>query len=208
MKLRSILLFCGLLTGLAGAVLAGEDPRFSKSFAMDEFSAAGLQKISSDQVAILDALVRRDEAAALQTTPAHPRAALFSQRLSADERANAGLPLLTAAEIARIDAQVARLENLAAPASAALATAGGSLAPTAAPAYRALPQIHGSVSLFYGTGSRGYSSQGYSVDLIYHDPDHDYTITAGYSEVRSKGRLFRRDCPGADPLEAAPPFRQ
>ncbi len=196
MKLRATLLLCSLLTGLTGTVLAGEDARFSKSFGTEEFSAAGLPKLTSDQVAILDALVRRDEEAAWHTTPMHPRAALFSQRLSADERINIGINLLTASEIARLDAQVARQENTVVSAAVVPATAAGSAAQTATPAYKALPQIHGSFSLFYGTGSHGFSTQGAAVDLIYHDPDHGYTITAGYAEIRAKGQFIRRDCPG------------
>jgi hypothetical protein len=211
MKLRSLLLRCSLLIGLAGAALAGDDTRFSKSLASTEAAAAGFQKLTSDQVAILDALVRRDESAALQSNPNRPRAALFSQRLSADERANAGLNLLTAAEVAQIDTRVAQLETPAVPATVALTgPAGGS--PTVTPARRPLPQIHGSISLLYGTGARGYSAQGAALDLIYHDPDRNYTITAGYSEMRTKGRPFRRDCPGAysaaEPTGAVPPFKQ
>jgi hypothetical protein len=212
MKLRALLVIISLLIGLVGSVLADEDTRLSKSFATADFSATGLQKLSLDQVAILDALARRDEAATLTAAPTHPRAALFSQRLSAEERANTGFNLLTTAEIARIDAQVARLENHNAPASVDTDSSGGSVAQAATPACKALPKVHGSFSLFYGTGSRGYSTQGASVDLVYHDPDHGYTITAGYAEIRTKGRLVRRACPGAyspaDSPVGARPFPQ
>lgn len=198
MKLFATLVFFGFLLGMtAVAGSAGETARFSQTFPVAEFADSGLEKLTSDQLAILDALVRRDDAMSARTNPAHPRAALFSQRLSADERTNIGFSLLTLAEIAHIDAQVSRLESINSQTSPSSAISGGSTAVTETRAYKTAREIHGLISLLYGTGGHGFRAQGASIDLVYHDPDHNYTITAGYSELRTKGLFVRRDCPGA-----------
>ena len=66
------------------------------------------ERLTSDQIAVIDALIRRDLAA--QLTPRRgdaPPAARFSQRLSDDERRNAGLAALSGPEIERLDALIA-----------------------------------------------------------------------------------------------------
>ena len=95
-----------LLTGLllAGAAHAAEAPelRFSQALPAADAAASGLPRLSSDEVAVIDALVRRDTAARLAPSSATPPAA-FSMRLTADERRTAGLTRLAPAELARLD---------------------------------------------------------------------------------------------------------
>src|SRR5882724_1394380 len=102
--LRTLLSLGSCMTFLVTFALAAEDIRLSKTLALGEFADAGLQHLTSDQIAILDALVRRDMAANLRVPAAkETRAARFTQRLSADERKNAGLTLLTADQLVRLD---------------------------------------------------------------------------------------------------------
>lgn len=194
MKLRATLLLCGLLTGLAAAASAGDEASFSKTLATAEFGDAGLNKLSSDQLAILDALVRIDETTLLRYKPSRQRAAQFSQRLTAEQRASVGLSSLAAEDVAVLDRQVARLENPDA-STATASTSTGKNSATDVPSQKRAPEIHGTISLLYGTGGHGYSAQGGAIDLFYHDPEHHYTISAGYAEFRVKGQFIRRDCP-------------
>jgi hypothetical protein len=165
------------------------DTRFSQTLAISERAEIGFNRLSSDQVAALDALVRRDLAAqsAAQTSdPAPP--ARFSQRLTADERKVAGLTLLNEKELTRFDALVAQH------ASAALARVllappvfvprGMVQLPTEA---KRAAEIHGSMTLSYGWGKGGYSNKTGAVELNYVDPVHNLAITFGYAESHIKG---------------------
>jgi len=107
MKLLSVLVFAFAALS-AGAEPASDASRFSKTMAPDEFTAIGLNRLSSDQLGILDALVRHDAAYVAPVRPTAPRAPRFSQRLSADERRNAGLALLDENQLVRLDNDVAR----------------------------------------------------------------------------------------------------
>ena len=109
MKPWATLLVCGLLAGGPAGTRAADTPalpRFSQLLATPDRAATGLDRLSSDQLAVLDALVRRDLVAqsAPRRTDAPAPPARFSQRLTDDERRNAGLAALTAAERVRLDA--------------------------------------------------------------------------------------------------------
>jgi hypothetical protein len=185
-----------LWLGLVAAVQAADGDRFSQWLTAAEQKEAGLEKLSSDQVAVLDALIRRDlttrVAGQTEDSPAE-----FSKRLTADELRNTGIPTLTAAEQTYVDSFVARY------ASARLART--LLAP---PVYIAKGrlvepsekkkgrEIHGTFSLSMGWGSGGYSEQTGSMMLRMDDPEHKFSISVGYSESHIKGPdggLYRDD---------------
>ncbi len=187
---------------------ADGDLRFSASLEAADRSAAGLTKLTSDQVAVIDAFVRRDtalQASAKPTAAADADAAssatkTFSQRLTAGERATANLAALTPAELARLDALVDRFQN------ARLART--LLAPPSYARPSRIPvtekkkerEIHGSFSLSYGWGSGGYSEKTGSMVLNFEDPDRGFAISVGYSESHLKGGpMIYRD-PLATPL--------
>ena len=187
---------------LATGVVAA-DPRFSQTLAIGERTATGFNRLSSDQVAVLDALVRRDLAA--QAAPRRgdpPPAARFSQRLTADERANAGLTQLSEQELARLDALVGQnasaslARTLLAP--PVFARAGVPPRPTeAAP----LSGIHGSISLSYGFGKGGYSEKAGAINLNYEDPVHGLSVMFSYAESHVKGPgPYRNDYLGPPPF--------
>src|SRR4051812_29693387 len=171
-----------------------DDLRFSVTLNAPDRQASGLAKLTSDQVAVIDALVRRDTSARAGSVTATPAKAsenpnaTFSQRLTAEERRTAGLLSLSAAEIAQLDAFVDRHQ------SAKLART--LLAPPSylSPSRRIDPtekkterEIHGSFSLSYGMGSGGYSEKTGSMVLSLEDPARGYSITVGYSESHVKG---------------------
>lgn len=196
-KLRSFSSLCvaiALLLSWLPLARAEDDTRFSKALAPQEFSSAGLAQLSSDQIAILDALVRRDLANAARSNKP-PTPAEFTQRLTADERRNAGLELLAAEERNHIDALVQRL--IAPPASDATFADSGS--GSLANAVRSVkinrePQIHGTVALMVAAGSGGYSAFGGGMALTYDDPANRFAVTVAYSELHEKGDFLRRDC--------------
>jgi hypothetical protein len=186
----------------AAARAATDDTRFSQSLSAAERAEVGLEKLSSDNLGVLDALVRRDTGAQGSTRAAAGTAATFSQRLSPDERRNAGFSLLTADQLARFDALVSRHE------SAHLArtllsppvyiSRGRIEEPTEKKKER---EIHGSYSLSYGWGSGGYSEKTGSMVMTMQDPENHFAISIGYSESHIKG-------PNGDRyIEQGPPLR-
>jgi hypothetical protein len=206
MKFCATLLAVGLLAA-AAVVGRAADARFSQTLTLGESAEAGLSRLSSDQVAVLDALLRRDLAG--QSAPARkdaPPTARFSQRLTADERRIAGLTLLTEAEVAKLDT-LAERQAAATSARALLsplvvaAPAGIRLRPAETKAAR---EIHGSFSLSMGWGKGGYSERTGAVNLNYEDPARGFAIAVGYSETHLKGGpgvyLYR------DPVAGPPPF--
>jgi hypothetical protein len=98
------------LLALSAAGARAADTRFTLTLTAIELADAGLKRLSSDQVAVIDALVRRDLAKNPDAAPPAPAAPRFSQRLTDDERRIAGCALLDATELARLDALVERFE--------------------------------------------------------------------------------------------------
>jgi len=192
MRFRPILLFVVFAAGFAPASRASDDARFSKTLAFADFAQTGLARLNSDQLAALDALVRRDLVAAEFVTKT-PRAARFSQRLSADERRVAGLTLLSEPELAQLDLQVERLMPAPRSSTTTPYTTGGTNAVPSVTLRRA-PEIHGEVTLLYGAGSGGFSEMGGSLVVSVEDPAHHMAIAVGYSELHTKGGYLRRDC--------------
>jgi hypothetical protein len=189
-QLAALLVGAGL-----GAPIAASDLRFSVALEPAERAACGLPRLSSDQVAVLDALVRRDTAARGAAPPSDstppnsaPATTTFSQRLTAGERATAGLAALTTAELARLDTAVERHQD-ARLARALLAppvflARRSSILPTERKKDR---EIHGSFSLSYGVGSGGYSEKSGSMVLTLEDPAKGFSLSVGYSETHTKG---------------------
>src|SRR5690606_22045095 len=181
-----------------GTTMAASTPsRFSHTLNDEEKTGSGLTRLSSDEVAVIDALVRRDTAAQAGTTTSADSekiAATFSQRLTADERRTAGLPKLSAGELPKLDALINRYQNaklarvLLAPPTYLARSRG--VTPTEAKKER---EIHGTFALSYGFGSGGYSEKTGSMTLRMDDPAGRYSIGIGYSESHIKGGHVYRD---------------
>lgn len=177
---------------LAGSVFAfaADDTRFSHMLNAEEKNAAGVAKLTSDQVAVLDALYRRDTAKRGSTVAPKSNAeappAEFSRRLSADERRNTGIASLTEAEVAKLDEFVERQQN------AQLVRVF--LAPPPLVARRDVRteareerRIHGSFTLSYGFGKGGYSEKTGSMQVTLDDPERNFSLTVGYTQSHVKG---------------------
>ena len=188
---------------LAVSPLTAAEPapaaRFSQSLSNTDRTTAGLNRLSSDHVAVLDALVRRDLSvqAAPRRTDAPPLVARFTQRLSADEQRNAGFALLTEAELAQLDGFV---ERNAAPTLARTLLTPPTFVPLSvrarvAEAKPTKPEIHGSFFLSYGVGSGGYSEKTGGMTLTYEDPARNFAVSFSYTEshIKGGGSYYLRD---------------
>lgn len=166
-----------------------ENLPFSQTLTSKERAAAGINKLSGQQVEILDALVAREEQdpAALPTL-APLQAVSFSRGLAPDKRYSAGLDRLNAAELTQLDSLVHRtLSDRRAEESSAKST----LQPQDV-ALR--PQIHGEAGVMFAVGNHGYSAYGGFLALCYVDPADRYAVSALYSETHVKGDFFDSVC--------------
>jgi hypothetical protein len=185
-----ICLAVALVFGAARA-LAQDTTRFSQMLSAAERAECAMTKLSSDQVAVIDALVRRDTASRSATAPAAETPVVFSQRLTADERRTAGLTTLSAAELVKLDAfverhQSARLARTLLAAPTFISPSSRRLRPEDTKKEKER-EIHGTFSLSYGMGSGGYSEKTGAMTLSLEDPAKGYSITIGYSESHVKG---------------------
>jgi len=207
--LRAVVAWLFLLTA---AVAQTSEIRFSQSLTADDRAAAGLTRLTSDEVAVIDALVRRDTGTRAGTASGEQAPATFSQRLSVNERSAAGLAKLNTTELPKLDTLIARHQSarlarsLLAPPS--YVTRPSRVTPTETKKGR---EIHGSYSLSFGFGSGGYSEKSGSMMLTLDDPERGLSISVGYTETHTKGGYIYRD-PFYDPLRGGPmdtvaPFR-
>jgi len=177
----------GLLNAAATASWA-QEARFTQQVTPAEQTEAGLTRLSSDQLAALDALIRIDEKVYAAPDAARLPASRFSQRISFAERKSAGLDLLTDAELARIDLLVGQYESRNLPAQ------GSSSASRAVPPEFGgpAPEIHGMISFTYGAGRGGYREMGGGAILSFDDPSHGFSVLVGYEEMQGRGPLLDR----------------
>ncbi len=166
MRTRTFLTLTGAL--LASTLVVAEPARFSQSLSTEQRTSAGIDRLNSDQVAALDALVRlnlnnaaaearKAEQQAAKTNNQAPAPAAqpvaFTQSLSADQRRAAGLDTLTAEQTATVDTLVA--------AQIAPAPRYQPSVPGTVEAVEFFPnrfEVHGEFGLSIGGGS-GYSSR-------------------------------------------------
>lgn len=201
MRLRPFsILILTLAMGLT-ASLRADDARFTRSLGGDDFTAAGLNLLNSDQVGVLDALVRRDAAKLAAMRPSQPRPDRFSDRITADERKNAGLDALSETQLKLLDAKVQQFVSPAPVGQLALVS-GEALPASSIPSakLRRELEVHGSVSLMYGVGSHGYSEKGGAMVLSVEDPTSGLALAVGYAEVHTSGGRYLSRCgPGFAP---------
>lgn len=169
------------------ALAAGNAPRFSQALTTDERAEIGISRLSSDETAVLDALVRRDTAVRAGTDADGSAPAAFSQRLTADERRIAGFGHLAAEEIARLDTAVER-HGAASLARTLLAPPAFVRRPSLDPTETKEPRrFRGTYFFSLGFGSGGYSEKTGGMTVTMDDPAGRYSITIGYAESHIKG---------------------
>ena len=192
-NLRTLLALGSCLLGFVITASASEGVRLSRTLIPAEYEDSGLKQLTSDQVAILDALVRRDTANQLRPNSSEPQPERFSERLTADERKSAGLSLLSENQLAKLDNYVARLSAPLGSASGSFSYQAGRTGPyVAARTLKRAPEIHGMISLMYGQGSDGYSERGGAMMITYDDPS-GFSLAVGYSEIKTEGGSYYRD---------------
>ena len=190
------------VTGASGSA-ASSGIRFSQSLNAADRTASGLDRLTSDEVAVIDALVRRDTSARNAETP--PR---FSERLTADERKIAGFGTLTAEELPRLNAFIERYHS-AKLARTLLAPPTFLSRHSRMQPENAKPEknVHGSFSLSYGFGKGGYSEKTGSMVVHIDDPKRRFSVSIGYSESHVKGGSIYRDPFLGDSLYGDPFYR-
>ncbi len=154
---------------------------FTDTLSATERDAAGLQKLEPEQLAALNEHIERELTLARDGN-VRAFAGSFSRRRNDDDRARSGLNLLTPVEIALIDAHVA--QRMARPSF--VSWPARKRADGEAETVSNRPEIHGSVSLFYGTGGGG-SYRGGAMTMTYDDPARNLSISVTYSEVHGNG---------------------
>lgn len=176
---------CALAFFLAAALLtptaqaAEGSGRFSNAIGSDARASAGLTRLTSDEIAVLDALVRRD---ASRLEKAKPSAPTFSQRLTVDEYRSAGLAHLTAVELVNLDALIASTETpSSSPIAATLSSPTASRRDTASVREKTewKPDVHGEVFIEFG-GGRGFSERAGGIALTLEGPERRTAVSVGY----------------------------
>ena len=182
-------LFALLLCAGAALVARGAaDVRFSATLTPDLRERAGLNRLTVDNVAVIDGLVRQDEAASKfkDNDVDHTR---FSQRRTTREREISGLDHLTAPQVALLDNLVKLRISGESPIAAALAgtVTGPAISTGVKPTVTDKKlDIHGEIGFTYGWGDGGSFSGG-DIVLTQTDPAGRYSILVGYSEYHGKG---------------------
>jgi hypothetical protein len=162
-------------------------PAFSDSLSTEQKAAVALSKLSPDQVAALNAQVKREITVA-QQGDAKGFASSFTHRQTPQERASAGLDQLSTPELRALDALVA--ERVAHPPVVSNVPAR-TTAVGVVETVTHKPQMHGEVTLTYGMGSGGRNFYGGSMVSTYVDPDKGYSLTIGLSQYRGNGYFGR-----------------
>lgn len=186
---RRICQFAFALFGLVATTLtraASDDVRFSASLTPEQRTSAGLTALSSDNVAIIDGLVRQDEAASKlkNNVVDHTR---FSQRRTARELEISGLNLLGAAQLDALDNFVGtRIGGTEASYISSTDSSSGTAGAVESVKLNRPLEIHGEISYTYGRSKAG-SFQGGDLVLTYDDPAHRFSVLVGYSEYHGKG---------------------
>ncbi len=181
------LALAGAFTVIPGrAADESDEPRFSSTLSPAQQAETGLDQLTSDNIAVIDALVRLD-VAALRLRNNNIRSTRFSERRADHERDIAGLGHLAPEQLTKLDQFVSlRIPAPVIPASADLSHASVSLDAVRIPYKRPAPEIHGSVTLTYG-GGKGGSFRGAESVITYVDPSRHFAVTVGYSQYSGSG---------------------
>jgi hypothetical protein len=161
--------------------------QFSQSLSPAQLTATGNATLTATQQKNLDAMVTREIQAARQGG-VRAFAGTFVSRRTAAERQQAGLNQLSEGEKDTLNDTVADAIAAQHPMPLPVSVLRKSPAETESRANRL--QVHGQVTLTYGTGRDG-SYQGASLYTEMTDPDHKMTVGVGISTFHGNGRLLR-----------------
>ena len=205
--MRTRTLFALTCSLLAAALFAAEPSRFSQSLTTEQRTTTGIDRLDSDQIAALDALVRLNrnqiaadalkaeqakraaqkkaaaatEIAPLAATESATHPAAFSKSLSADQRRAAGLDTLTTEQQTTVDSLVA-----------AQTTEAPRYEPVSVSTVDAVEffpnrfEVHGEIGFSFGGGSGGYSSRAAWVSSTLLDTKTGTEFSVGVLTSREK----------------------
>lgn len=182
---RLWLVVLGIPTLALVAHAAEDDARFSSTLSDTQRTEAGLTRLTEDNIAVIDALVRQD-IAAVKRRNSTTSFGTFSQRRSDHEREIAGLARLTPEQLARLDGLIGL--RVFPPPSYQLNSEHrtNSLGPVKPVTTVRGLEIHGSVTLTYGW-SKGGNIRGAEMVVTAADPSGRFKINVGYAEYQGKG---------------------
>jgi hypothetical protein len=183
--LATALLSCSVALTLAAA--AG----FSRTLSPAQLTATGLATLTAAQRETLDAMVSRELQSARQGG-VRAFAGTFISRRSTVELNQTGLDRLSAIEKNALNDTVATAIATQLPAPLPVSFLRQSPPETESRLHRRL-QVHGEVTLTYGTG-RGGSFQGASLYTEMTDPERKVTLGVGLSTFHGDSRLLRCGC--------------
>lgn len=184
---RLILGFALLLAGVASGHAA--QFRYTDGLAPEAQVAAGLTRITPNQLTVLNAQIGRELALA-RAGDVRGFAGTFASRRTPAEQAESGLDTLAPVELARIDALVVAL--LASPASPSWPVWNPLNQGDDVQLVSDRPQIHGQVTAMYGWGSNGQTTYGGSLSSTYYDPARKFSATVEISNYRTEGGSLPR----------------
>ncbi|HVU17559.1 MAG TPA: hypothetical protein VHD32_11575 [Candidatus Didemnitutus sp.] len=154
---------------------------FTRGLSGEDVAAAGLTKLSADQITFLNSLVAREVSLA-HAGGVTSFAGTFSGRRTAAEKSKAGLDLLTDNERARLDLLVAQAIVAGPVVATAERTWGNRLS-----AFADRLEIHGEVSFTVGTSGHGRNFYGTSFFTTISDPASGVTVGIGFDQYHGKG---------------------
>ena len=173
---------------------AAESASFTSTLSPESKVAAGITRLTEQQVAALDAQVQREIAIAHQGDVV-AFSTTFTHRRTPVQRSEAGLDQLMTPELARLDSLVAIALAYHPPPAGPMILAPAT--PAASPdtyveTLTRKMEIHGEVSLAYVWGSGGARGYGASMVTTATDPSGKTAITVGISQFNGKGFGCRR----------------
>lgn len=186
---------------LVGTNARAEEPGFTAKLSATDQAATGLTKLSAEQAAALDAQIAREITVARQgDVVAFSRS--FMQRRSADQLTAAGLSTLTPDERSQLDRVVALAVAQRPAIVVQTLSAKAKAADDAVETITYKPQLHGEVTLTFGTAGGGRNFYGGSFTTVYDDPQRKFSVAFTYAEYHGKGLLPYDQCdyPGRGPL--------
>ncbi len=185
---RVLFLLAACVAGLSAAQ-AGPAP-FLDALSPAEKEAAGLNRLTADQQAMLNNLVQREVILA-QQGGVTSFASEFTKRRSAPELAKTGLDKLTDQQRAYVNVLVARRisgqSSLAMPAQSLAAQSYSSTGQIGVAPLKPSWETHGTVSFVAGTAGGGRNFYGGGVEVDEVNPSLGLEISMAYSEVHGKG---------------------
>mgnify|MGYP001550237427 FL=1 len=164
---------------------APAEAAFIAALSADDQAAAGLPKLTASERAELDRQIAREITLARQGDVIAFAKPFGDRRTSAQITAT-GLSRLSAGERTELDALVARAVARR-PVTAFTRYSKKSADDDAVETVTYRPQLHGQISLTYGTAGRGREFYGGSSTTIYDDPAHGFAAAFTYAEYHGKG---------------------